>query len=142
MIVVLRMHLLVKVLLLTAAVCPPSTEWQKNVSPSWAAVYERAYNVSISHAPDARGRIRDDENYLFRALAYVIILATGADLGGGGGGGPGGPMSQENLLPGNCVAATVFPQEIMLLTINVATVYPKEILSSPNTTYTTASFLL
>ena len=35
-----------------------------------------------------------------------------------------------NLSPGNCVAATVFPQEIMSLTINVATVYPKEILSS------------
>ena len=42
-------------------------------------------------------------------------------------------MSQENLSPGNCVAATVFPQEIMPLTINVATVYPKEILSSGNT---------
>ena len=42
-------------------------------------------------------------------------------------------MSQENLSPGNCVAATVFPQEIMALTINVATVYPKEILSSGNT---------
>ena len=63
------------------------------------------------------------------------------------------PVSQENLSPGNCVAATVFPQEIMSLTINVATVYPKEILSSgntvaphawigPNMTYTTASFLL
>ena len=43
------------------------------------------------------------------------------------------PVSQENLSPGNCVAATVFPQEIMLLTINVANVYPKEILSSGNT---------
>ena len=43
------------------------------------------------------------------------------------------PLSQENLSPGNCVAATVFPQEIMPLTINVATVYPKEILSSGNT---------
>ena len=43
------------------------------------------------------------------------------------------PVSQENLSPGNCVAATVFPQEIMQLTINVATVYPKEILSSGNT---------
>ena len=43
------------------------------------------------------------------------------------------PVSQENLSPGNCVAATVFPQEIMSLTINVATVYPKEILSSGNT---------
>ena len=42
-------------------------------------------------------------------------------------------MSQENLSPGNCVAATVFPQEIMSLTINVVTVYPKEILSSGNT---------
>ena len=42
-------------------------------------------------------------------------------------------MSHENLSPGNCVAATVFPQEIMSLTINVATVYPKEILSSGNT---------
>ena len=30
------------------------------------------------------------------------------------------PVSQENLSPGNCVAATVFPQEIMPLTINVA----------------------
>ena len=29
------------------------------------------------------------------------------------------PVSQENLLPGNCVAATVFPKEIMPLTINV-----------------------
>ena len=37
-------------------------------------------------------------------------------------------MSQENLSPGNCVAATV-----MSLTINVATVYPKEILLSGNT---------
>ena len=52
-------------------------------------------------------------------------------------------MSQENLSPGNSVAATV-----MSLTINVATVYPKEILScrstwiGPNTTYTIASFLL
>ena len=36
---------------------------------------------------------------------------------------PYGPVSQENLSPGNC--ATVFPYEIMLLTINVATVYPK-----------------
>ena len=44
-----------------------------------------------------------------------------------------GLVSQENLSPGNCVAATVFPQEIMSLTINVATVYPKEILSSGNT---------
>ena len=33
------------------------------------------------------------------------------------------PVSQENLSPGNCVAATVFPKEIMPLTINVATVY-------------------
>ena len=33
-------------------------------------------------------------------------------------------MSQENLSSGNCVAATAFPQEIMSLTINVATVYP------------------
>ena len=43
------------------------------------------------------------------------------------------PVSQENLSPGNCVAATVFPQEIMSLTINVATVYLKEILSPGNT---------
>ena len=42
-------------------------------------------------------------------------------------------MSQENLSPGNCVAATVFPKEIMSLTINVATVNPKEILSPGNT---------
>ena len=42
-------------------------------------------------------------------------------------------LSQKNLSPGNCVAATVFPQEIMLLTINIATVYPKEILSSGKT---------
>ncbi len=41
-------------------------------------------------------------------------------------------MSQENLSPGNCVAATVFPEEIMSLTINVATEYPKEILSPGN----------
>ena len=33
-------------------------------------------------------------------------------------------MSQENLSPGNCVAATVFPKEIKSLPINVATVYP------------------
>ena len=40
-------------------------------------------------------------------------------------------MSQENLSPGNCVAATVrFPKEIMSLTINVATV---KILSPGNT---------
>ena len=32
------------------------------------------------------------------------------------------PVSQENLSPGNCVAATV-----MSLTINVATVYPRKI---------------
>ena len=42
-------------------------------------------------------------------------------------------LSQKNLSPGNCVAATVFPQEIMLLTINIATVYPKKILSSGKT---------
>ena len=42
-------------------------------------------------------------------------------------------MSQENLSPGNCVTATVIPQEIMSLIINVATIYPKEILSSGNT---------
>ena len=42
-------------------------------------------------------------------------------------------MSQENLSPGNCVAATVFPKEILSLPINVATVYPKEILSPGNT---------
>ena len=35
-----------------------------------------------------------------------------------------------SLSPGNFVAATVFPQDIMSLTINAATVYPKEILSS------------
>ena len=40
-----------------------------------------------------------------------------------------GPVSQENLSPGNCVAATVFPKEMKSLQINVATVYPKEILS-------------
>ena len=38
-------------------------------------------------------------------------------------------VSQENLSPGNCVV----PEEIMSLTINVATVHPKEILSSGNT---------
>ena len=43
------------------------------------------------------------------------------------------PVSQENLSPGNCVAATVFPKEILSLPINVATVYPKEILSPGNT---------
>ena len=43
------------------------------------------------------------------------------------------PVSQENLSPGNCVAVTVFPQEIMSLTTNVATVYPKGVLSSGNT---------
>ena len=42
-------------------------------------------------------------------------------------------MSQENLSPGNCVAATVFPKEIKSLPINVATVYPKEIMSPGNT---------
>ena len=31
------------------------------------------------------------------------------------------PVSQDNLSPGNCVVATVFPKEIVLLTINVAT---------------------
>ena len=39
------------------------------------------------------------------------------------------PVSQENLSPGNCVAATVF---LLSLPINVATVYPKEILSPGN----------
>ena len=41
-------------------------------------------------------------------------------------------MSQENLSPGNCVVATVFPEEII---INIATEYPKpkEILSPGNT---------
>ena len=39
-------------------------------------------------------------------------------------------VSQENLSPGNCVAATVL---IMPLTISVATIYPEEILSSGNT---------
>ena len=43
------------------------------------------------------------------------------------------PVSQENLSPGNCVAATVFPKEMKSLQINVATVYPKEILSPGNT---------
>ena len=42
-------------------------------------------------------------------------------------------MSQENLSPGNCVAATVFPKEIKSLPINVATVYRKEIMSPGNT---------
>ena len=51
-----------------------------------------------------------------------------------------GPVSQENLSPGNCVAATVFPQEIMSFTTNVATVYPKEILSSGNTVARHGSF--
>ena len=40
----------------------------------------------------------------------------------------------------NCVAATVFPQEIMSFIINVATVYPKEILSSGNTVARHGSF--
>ena len=39
-----------------------------------------------------------------------------------------GPVSQDNLSPGNRVVATVFPKEIKSLPINVATVYPKEIL--------------
>ena len=43
------------------------------------------------------------------------------------------PVSQENLSPRNCVAATVFPEEIKSPTISVATVYPKEILSPGNT---------
>ena len=44
-----------------------------------------------------------------------------------------GPVSQDNLSPGNLVVATVFPKEIKSLPINVATVYPKEILSPGNT---------
>ena len=44
-----------------------------------------------------------------------------------------GPVSQDNLSPGNRVVATVFPKEIKSLPINVATVYPKEILSPGNT---------
>ena len=42
------------------------------------------------------------------------------------------PMSQENLSPGNCVVATVLPEEII---INIATEYPKpkENLSPGNT---------
>ena len=55
----------------------------------------------------------------------------GQILGGGGTLYTTTPLSQENLSPGNYM--TVFPQEIMPLTINVATVYPKEILSSGNT---------
>ena len=47
--------------------------------------------------------------------------------------------------PGNCVAATVFPQEIMLLTINVHAVCSdrisyKEVLSSENTVARHGSF--
>ena len=43
------------------------------------------------------------------------------------------PVPHENLSPGNCVAATVYPKEFMSLTINVATVFYKEIPSSGNT---------
>ena len=43
------------------------------------------------------------------------------------------PVSQENLSPGKCVAATVFPKEIMSYTINVATINPKEIVLQGNT---------
>ena len=42
-------------------------------------------------------------------------------------------MSQKNLSPGNCVAATVFPKEIKSFQTNVVTVYPKEIMSPGNT---------
>ena len=36
-------------------------------------------------------------------------------------------VSQENLSPGNCVVATVFPKEIKSLPINVATVYLRKL---------------
>ena len=40
-------------------------------------------------------------------------------------------MSQEILSLGNSVAATIFPKEIMSLSIIEATVFPKEIMSLP-----------
>ena len=41
------------------------------------------------------------------------------------------PVSQEILSLGNSVAATIFPKEIMSLSIIEATVFPKEIMSLP-----------